>query len=1528
MKKLFIKSLLVGFPILHSYEAICQAPTANKPITNASVPAANATVESVPLAYPSGTEINYVRIKEARGSLANPDYKETTQYLDGLGRPIQTVNKAATPNGKDFVQPKLYDQFGREVLKYLPYPAQVSDGEFKLNPFNDQKTFMQAQFQGEQVYYGKTIYDNSPLSRVVKTFAPGNSWAGSEGSVGSQNEKSTQYQYLINTEADAVRIWTITNDLLEYDIDGNILASKNVPTSTSAYLPETLFKSVSLDENGTAIVEYKDKSGTLLLKKVQVGSIATDYSGYDGFLCTYYVYDDFDRLRFVIPPKAVEAITNWALTDDVVSELCYRYEYDARNRMIAKKIPGAAWSYMIYDRRDRLLFTQDGNMRKNNQWFHIMYDKLNRQRMTGIVVNTSGVEQFRTHVETASFLSSEFGMGMSFMASDLYYSQYDPSAASPYVAMNSINFLPGFDSGTGGLMAFISSDPVWVWSGGSVIMYIDFVERLASLPNTISSGPLTITYYDQYATGPFVSSYGYSTTDNSKLDNGTNTHAENLPTQRSLRTRGMITDQRTFVEGTYIYKRSTMSYDDKGRNVQVASSHFNDFSQVDITTNKYDFNGKLICSYQNHTNHPAGQSADIRVKTNFNYDNDGRLLEIWKTINDDDLKKVLVAKNQYNELGQLISKELGRKRDDNGNYTTTPLETLDYSYNIRGWLQGINKDYSDGNGSLTNGPWFGMELKYDWGFGINQYNGNIAGIKWRSRGDDERRAYGFTYDKLGRILGADFSQASGSNYLDNAAIKFDMAMGNGTDGNAAYDANGNIKSMRQWGLKLGSTNSLIDDLAYTYSHNGSPHTNKLLNVIDAQNDAQTKLADFRSSQSYMTLLNNSKTSSAIDYTYDANGNLMKDLNKDIGTSSQDGIEYNRLNLPTKIVVRDGANIKGTITYIYDALGNKFKKIVAQSAFANEPANGTETMYIDNFVYENGDRQFMSHEEGRIRPVVKSNGETVYYSDYFIKDHLGNVRMVLTDEHQTDIYHATMESASRNFETALFGDKIVQTVSAKPTGFDEDAENDNVSAVSASSAESRIGPGVILKVMAGDRIKARTYAWYQPNGDKSVDNALPAIVGNIVSQLVPSISGLGKGSNAQNITNQILQPGVESFLENQTHDANKPKAYLNWILFDEELFQKVNSSSGFTQVPSISGAEAKKILDAVPSDGLIEIKKNGFIYVYVSNESRQNVYFDDIHIEHIRGPLLEETHYYPFGLTMSGISSKAFKEGGYSPNRKEFNGIEHTTDLDLNQYDAFYRTLDPQIGRFLQIDPKIESADSWSSYCAMLNSPVLRSDPLGDSSIKPGNERSIGNGVRQGAINFGTGSVVSPGAAVAIGVAQVADGDPEPLIKTLLPGLGWIDKGIKFVSGDKQDKAEVGTEIILTSFAMVFGAKVASGPKTTTLYRAVSNAELADIKTNGFRVNPDLTGYQEGKLFATTAADAAQYGKNNYALDHGTPNTIVQGRVSQQVMAKATAFEADGMKAISIPANQLKTVNFAGSLNYSPKPTNPFGSPGW
>ncbi len=303
----------------------------------------------------------------------------------------------------------------------------------------------------------------------------------------------------------------------------------------------------------------------------------------------------------------------------------------------------------------------------------------------------------------------------------------------------------------------------------------------------------------------------------------------------------------------------------------------------------------------------APVNGNTRIKTNLEYDAANRLLQVYKTINDADSTHRLLAQHSYDQLGQLKQKQLGQITG--GSF----LETQDYSYNIRGWLKGINRDYSNNDNSRGgNDRWFGMDLSYDWGFQLNQFTGNIGGIKWRSKGDGKQRAYGFWYDEANRLLSADFNQFNG-NWDKSAGIDFSSTMGNGSDPNTAYDENGNIKAMKQMAWKLGGS-QMIDQLSYTYNTN----SNKLKNVIDTANDPLTTLGDFRTSS--LSPYNSNKGVTAVDYQYDVNGNLTRDLNKDIGTQTTDGIIYNHLNLPWKISFRSATGTKGTITYIYDAAG--------------------------------------------------------------------------------------------------------------------------------------------------------------------------------------------------------------------------------------------------------------------------------------------------------------------------------------------------------------------------------------------------------------------------------------------------------------------------------------------------------------------------------------------------------------------------------------------------------------------------------
>ncbi len=184
-------------------------------------------------------------------------------------------------------------------------------------------------------------------------------------------------------------------------------------TCDSLYDAGTLFKQVTQDEHHKQVITFTNSEGQVVLKKVQNTAIVDTGTGkgHYGWLCTYYAYDVYGLLRCVVQPRGVELLqaNSWNINYSsglILNEQCFRYEFDGKRRMIIKKVPGAGEVYMVYDTRDRLVLTQDANMRSGSpvKWLYSQYDEINRPVATGLWNNSSTLA---THY-TAAYGSSTY----------------------------------------------------------------------------------------------------------------------------------------------------------------------------------------------------------------------------------------------------------------------------------------------------------------------------------------------------------------------------------------------------------------------------------------------------------------------------------------------------------------------------------------------------------------------------------------------------------------------------------------------------------------------------------------------------------------------------------------------------------------------------------------------------------------------------------------------------------------------------------------------------------------------------------------------------------------------------------------------------------------------------------------------------------------------------------------------------------------------------------------------------------------
>ena len=281
-------------------------------------------------------------------------------YYNGLGLPEQTVQVQASPNGQDIILPIDYDIALRDDAKiYLPYVAVSSDGRKQVSPFTDQQEFYKRLYgtADSERSFTEKLYEASPLNRVLKQALP--------GYVKDHEVVYTEFNYRTNTANEVRRLAIGVNDEL---ICGGY------------YDAGMLACTVSTAPDGHIVQNFTDKRGLTLLNRTFDD---------DEPINTYFVYDDYDRLQWVITPEGSCRFGDMQTVpkdDKFAKDYCYVYTYNDRGLMTEKRMPGREAEYMRYDEGDRLRVSQDGNLRAKKQWISYSYDALGRVQEQSLAV--------------------------------------------------------------------------------------------------------------------------------------------------------------------------------------------------------------------------------------------------------------------------------------------------------------------------------------------------------------------------------------------------------------------------------------------------------------------------------------------------------------------------------------------------------------------------------------------------------------------------------------------------------------------------------------------------------------------------------------------------------------------------------------------------------------------------------------------------------------------------------------------------------------------------------------------------------------------------------------------------------------------------------------------------------------------------------------------------------------------------------------------------------------------------------------
>ncbi len=939
-------------------------------------------------------------VKGLEWTAQDKDKIASVAYLDGLGRPVQNVAVRAGGANEDIITFIDYDVYGRQIKEYLPYAALSTGGTFRTNAYTTTNSFYTAKY-GSAVTnpYSEKHFEASPLNRMVEQAAPGTAWALNKT---NDLDKTVKFGYQTNT----------ANEVKKYTVSLAFASNTYTPTlqgGSSYYGATQLYKTITKDENWTAAdgtnrttEEFKDKLGRVILKRTYA-----DVSGNSTAHDTYYVYDDYGNLSYVLPPKAEPQTAKPDATE--LSELCYQYKYDHRNRLVEKKIPGKEWEYIIYDLLDRPALTQDVNQRSAREWSFTKYDALGRIIYTGIYTHAfvKNRVEMQNHFSHQNDLAGELYEVKATSNSGYqgtYYSNSDYPKTN--IEILAVNYYDNYFFDKAGTTSTINS--YGIVSAG-IVKGFATGSRVKVLGS--SNWITTVTYYDDKSRPIYAYNKNdfLNTTDivKSKLDDFTGRVLETKTTHKKTGKTDIVTIDR-------------FEYDHQGR-VAVQTQDLSNAVSRRLVKNNYNNLGELESKLVDNgtedgykdlvgvsvvndliTNVSGSSWGSAGLATKGSFSGDGYVEFEAPQTN----KAVMVGLSpqnlsaHYNTIkyaiylvgnGNIKAYESGVNKGAFHSYQTGDIfrvervgTTVYYKHNgvtfYTSPLASTSSLLGDIAFSHNQGKLKDFKIvdntkglqKVDYKYNVRGWLTDINDVN--SLGDD-LFTFNIRYDDPtsgtalynGNISQTFWKTKNTDQSLRNYKYTYDALnrIESGIDNtggqryslnNVDYDKNGNITRIdRRGAINTAGTSFGGMDVIF-YSYHDSNKSNRLRWVVDYGND------DFGFVDG---------NPSGTDYWYDLNGNMTKDLNKGITN-----INYNHLNLPTQVTI-----IGQNISYVYDAVGAKLRKTVS----------GTTTDYAGNYVYENGDLQYFNTSEGYVTP----DGSSFKYI-YQYKDHLGNIRLSYND----------------------------------------------------------------------------------------------------------------------------------------------------------------------------------------------------------------------------------------------------------------------------------------------------------------------------------------------------------------------------------------------------------------------------------------------------------------------------------------------------------------------------------------------------